>query len=245
MAVTRYRMKRALLSPHTVYKRRRSKHLDHFDRSLLEAQYYRPAMYAFMDAMSANPNLLVEADLDRDSTVLDLGAYIGEWSEQITQRYGSRIYAFEPNPVAFRRLSERLGQRPNVSCFEHGVAGADAEVQLALEGPGSVVSKDPGTFGSTTITLRDIVAVLDELGLSDVDLCKCNIEGGEYDVFDRLIETNRLRDVRLVSVQFHEWHPRAYRRRRAIRQALARTHDEVWNYPFVWELWRRRPTAGR
>jgi hypothetical protein len=69
---------------------------------------------------------------------------------------------------------------------------------------------------------------------------KVNIEGGEYDLFDRLVETDRLPRVQLVSVQFHEWHPHAHRRRRAIRRALRRSHQEVWCYPWVWELWQRR-----
>jgi FkbM family methyltransferase len=243
MALTRYRLKRAALAPHTAYKRRRARHLDHFGRSLLEAQYYRPAMYAFMDAIAANPELLVEADLGPESIVLDLGAYVGEWSEQISHRYGSRIYAFEPNPAPFERLQVRMAGFPQVACFEYGLAGADVEVALALEGPGSVVSDRPGTFGTADVALRDVAAVLEELQLREIDMCKCNIEGGEYDVFDRLMAVDRLRDVRIISVQFHEWHPHAYRRRRAIRRALARTHDEVWNYPFVWELWRRRETT--
>ncbi|MGH8977302.1 MAG: FkbM family methyltransferase, partial [Acidimicrobiia bacterium] len=73
-----------------------------------------------------------------------------------------------------------------------------------------------------------------------VDLCKVNIEGGEYDLFDRLIETVWLARIRILLIQFHEWHPNAYARRRAIRRAFSRTHDEVWDYPFVWEMWRRR-----
>src|SRR5262245_5987793 len=140
MTFTRYQLKRAALTPHTLYKRRRSKHLDHFDRSLLEAQYYRPTMYAFMEAISANPDLLVEADLDRESTVLNLSAYIDEWSEQIARRYSTRIYAFKPNPIAFERLCARIGEATEVSCFEYGIGGADAEVRLALEGPRSIVS---------------------------------------------------------------------------------------------------------
>jgi hypothetical protein len=92
------------------------------------------------------------------------------------------------------------------------------------------------------VQIRDVVGVLDELGIREVDLLKVNIEGGEYDLFDRLIETDWLRSVRLVSVQFHEWHPKAYRRRRAIRRALARSHTEVWCYSWVWEYWSR--TAG-
>jgi FkbM family methyltransferase len=245
MPITRYTVKKALLAPHTVYKRRRSRDVDPFIRAILEAQYYRPTMYRFIAATAADPDLLLEADLDEDSVVLDVGAYIGEWSEAISRRYGSKIYAFEPVPNAVGMFSARLGGHANVEILPFGLAGSDVQAPLALEGPGSTVRRGRGTFGSAVVQLRDVAAVFEELHLGDIDLCKMNIEGGEYDVFDRLIATAWLPRMRLVSVQFHEWHPKAYARRRAIRRALRRTHEQVWNYPFVWELWRRRADDQR
>ena len=93
-----YRVKRFLVAPRTALRRRRDGGNDPIGRSLLEAQYYQPAMYRFIAATVANPALLVDADLDDQSVVVDAGAYLGEWSEQIGRRYGSRIFAFEPNP---------------------------------------------------------------------------------------------------------------------------------------------------
>jgi FkbM family methyltransferase len=240
MPVTRYTMKKALLTPHTAYKRRRSGDLDHVTRAILEAQYYRPTMYAFMNATVENPDILVEADLDSRSVVLDVGAYVGEWSEQISRRYGARIHAFEPLPHAIDLFHERLDGHDNVTLHPFGLAAADGHAPLAFEGPGSRLRSGPGTFGSGIVEVRDVASTLGDLGLDHVDLCKMNIEGGEYDVFDRLIATGWLPRIDVFSVQFHEWHPKAYARRRAIRRALRRTHDEVWDYPFVWELWRRR-----
>ena len=52
-----------------------------------------------------------------------------------------------------------------------------------------------------------------------------------------LAETGKLGDIPLIQVQFHEWAPRAYRRRRHNRAALARTHREDWCFPWVWERW--------
>jgi hypothetical protein len=89
------------------------------------------------------------------------------------------------------------------------------------------------------VQIRDVVAAFEKLGLEEIDLLKVNIEGGEYDLFDRLTSADWLRRIRFVSVQFHEWHPHAYRRRRAVRRALRRQHVECWNYAWVWELWRR------
>ena len=41
------------------------------------------------------------------------------------------------------------------------------------------------------------------------------------DLLERMAETGLLRAVDTYLVQFHEWHPGAYRRRRGIRRALA------------------------
>jgi FkbM family methyltransferase len=239
MQLSLYTIKKTLLWPRTAIRRRSSKDLDRVGRAMFEVQYYRRAMYDFVAASAEKPDLLVDADLDEQSTVIDAGAYDGDWSEQISQRYGSRIYAFEPDPTSFRRLTARVADERNVVACEFGLSDHDHDATLALDGPGSAVSTAPGHFGAATVRLRDVVGVLDELGIESIDLLKVNIEGGEFDLFDRLIGAGWLPRIRVVSIQFHEWHPHAYRRRRAVRRALRRDHTEVWCYPWVWELWRR------
>jgi len=239
MPLSLYALKTRLLAPRTAWRRWRARGCDPLARGMLERHYYRRAMYEFMEAYGANRDMLIEADLDQASVVLDVGAYIGDWSEQIARRYGARIFAFEPNPEAFRVLTARLaGER--VQCFDYALGAADGDGVLSIVGPGSSLSASVPGAGTATVPVRDVVAIMDALGIGDVDLCKVNIEGGEFDLLERLMAADRLRRVRLLSVQFHEWQPGAYRRRRAIRRALARTHTEVWNYPWVWELWRRR-----
>jgi FkbM family methyltransferase len=241
--VNPYRIKRALLAPRIAYMRRKEQGQPFLARTMLEQQYYRRAMYKFIDASAADPDLLVAFELDERGVVLDIGAFDGEWSHQIATRYGATIHAFEPNPAASTKLRDRLGGLPNVVAHHYGLGGRDQQAVLTLAGPGSsIYGVDAGDaeLDTVTVTIRDVALVLAELGVDRIDLLKVNIEGGEYDLFDRLIGCGRLPRVRLVLVQFHEWHPHAYRRRRAIRKVLRRSHDEVWNYPFVWELWRRR-----
>lgn len=240
--ITLYTIKRALLAPRTAWMRRRErKDLDQFERSMLELHYYSRAMSDMRRAMERQPDLLFEADLDARSVVFDVGAYQGEWSATIAQRYGSRIYAFEPDPTSFPPLVARLGDRPDVVLREYGLGGADQTVELALAGLGSSIYPVEAPHGTCRIVLRDVVAVLAELGVERIDLLKINIEGGEYDLLDRLIAAGWVPRIRQIMVQFHEWHPKAYRRRRAIRRALGRSHREVWCYPWIWELWRRDP----
>jgi FkbM family methyltransferase len=239
MPTWRYAAKRAVLAPRRAYMRRKLGEQPDRARTMLELHSHSRAFLDFIGATVDNPDLLVDADLDDRSIVLDIGAYVGAWSEKISTRYGSRVYAFEPSPGAVRKLQERVADRDSVTVLPYGLGAADVETSLSRRGPGS------NTFDATgdatdVVRIRDVVEVLDELQLDSVDLCKVNIEGAEYDLLDRLLAAQRMQSMRLVMVQFHEWHPRAHRRRRAIRTQLRLTHEEVWNYPWVWELWRRR-----
>jgi FkbM family methyltransferase len=207
---------------------------------MLEQHYYRRPLYDFMSATVANPDILIDAELDGGSVVVDAGAYVGEWSERVSDRYGSQIYAFEPNPEVAPELEARLGEHDNVRWFGHGLGAADFTATLALRGPGSSIFTNASEPNTATVKIRDVVAVFDELGIEQIDLMKLNIEGAEYDLLERLDTSDWLQRIDFVSVQFHEWHPHAYRRRRAARRSLARHHVECWNYPWVWELWRRR-----
>ena len=241
MAISAYKIKRTLLTPRTAYRRRKERGVDQFGRSMLELHAYGQPIYDFIEATAAKPDILFDVDVDDRSVVLDVGAYSGEWSEQVSQRYGSTVFAFEPDPTSFPKLVERLAKHRNARALNYGLGGHDQAASLALAGPGSSIYGANGAFGAAKVQIRDVALVLDELGIDRVDLIKINVEGGEYDLFDRLIETSWLHRMRLVSVQFHEWHPKAHSRRRRILRSLRVTHEQVWNYQWVWEFWRRRP----
>jgi len=240
MPVSLYATKKALLAPRTRLMRRRDATEDKFLRAALELHYYRRPMYAWIEASRAKPDLLHDFPLGDGAVILDVGAYMGEWAVSVAQRHpDARIYSFEPGPPFFRRLADAAADHPNVTPLMYGLGARDETASLALDGPGATLYGGQAVFGSAEVEIRDVAGVLDELGHDTIDLMKVNIEGAEYDVFDRIIEVGWLPRIRNVVVQFHEWHPKAYARRRAIRRALRRRHREVWNYPWVWEYWRR------
>ncbi len=212
---------------------------------MLELHYYADPMIEWFGAVAANRSLLTDANLETDAVVIDAGAYVGEWVAQIADRYGCTVYAFEPGPGFFTQLEAAVGDRPHVHLFDHGLGAEDTRSRLALDGPGSSIYADvapraggrAGSMGEVDVEIRDVATALDRLGLERIDLLKLNIEGAEYDVIERLVQTGWLPRIDQILVQFHEWHPHAHRRRRAIRAALARDHVEQWNYPWVWERW--------
>lgn len=236
-----YRIKRKVLTPYVWYMRHKERDQQGFIKSALEVQYYRPTFYRWLAAMMLNKELLYEAPLDGSSVVLDVGAHVGEWAESIVERYDPRMYLFEPNPPFYKKIVDRFANNPKVRCFRYGLHDHDAVLRLQQQDQGSTIFDENKREGhSVQVELRDVVRVLDELGLDDVGLLKLNIEGGEYDVLDRLIAAGRMPTIRCILVQYHEWRDGAYFRRFKLQRQFRRTHRVEWDYPFIWEKWVRR-----
>ena len=234
-----YRIKRALMTPYVWHMRRKEAHQTGFMKGALELHYYRPAFYKFIGANMVNPNILFEAPLDSSSVVLDVGAYTGDWATSMKERYDPDLWLFEPDPESIPILEARFGGDPKVRVCNYGLHGADAVLELEQKGMGSSVfaGHAPSNASRVAVRLRDAATVLEEVGRRPIDLLKLNIEGGEYDVLERLIGTGWLAHIRCILVQFHEWLDDAHWRRWRIRRALRRTHKLEWDHPFVWEKW--------
>ena len=214
-------------------------------RSMLESLNYSPAFYRLLRER-ASGDFLAIAPINAESVVLDIGAYDGAYAEQVVELSGSRLYGFEPHPGMFEQAQRRLARFEKVTLFPYALGAKDGTAMLTLRYLGSTLfadaSANPRRADEQTVDVevRDIKRVIDELGLNEMDFVKINIEGGEYDLLDRLIETGYIARCRILQVQFHESYRAAYSRRRRIRKALAKTHRIDWDYPFVWERWLRR-----
>jgi FkbM family methyltransferase len=247
--VNRYQTKRRLLRPLTAWRRRRVARLGPYNEAVFRALDFRPTLLRFRAAAQRQPDLLVDVDLPAGAVVLDVGAYEGQWSTRVlahAEAAGSsdlRIHAFEPDPGSVALFRSALGDDPRVVLHPFGLGGRDRTETLTVGGAGSSLFVDPDTpgfHGVAQVELRDVDAVLRSLQVDRVDLVKVNIEGGEYELFDRLDATGWLARTGTVFVQFHEFAPNAYRARRRVRRALRRTHDCTWNHTWVFERWDPR-----
>ena len=207
--------------------------------------FYSKAIIDFL-SVGGDEELLLKCPLEPGETVMDVGGYNGEWARAIRDRYQARMHIFEPSPVALGDLELAFKGDSDVTLHPYGLSDSDSDAQICVAGMGSSTSPDSpanlmGGQGDTApIRLRDVCQVLDELGAQDIGLLKVNIEGGEYPLFDRLIETGLLSRFRIIRVQFHEWVQNAEAMRKRIQKTLAETHDVEWDYPFVWESWIRK-----
>ena len=92
------------------------------------------------------------------------------------------------------------------------------------------------------IEIRDIYSV-EELKNINIDLFHINIEGGEYELIRRMIETNMIIHINSLQVQFHEWYPSQKESRvlrNQIHDELNKTHKLDYSYDFVWEKWSKK-----
>ena len=162
----------------------------------------------------------------------------GDGAADLRSLSGGTIHAFEPHPGSYAHIDERFDGDDQVRPHAYGLGASDATAVLELAGPGSSLHGGRrGDFATAEVAIRDVADVFAELGDDRVDFVKINIEGGEFDLLDRMLETGLTTRIRYLLIQFHEWHTRAHLRRRQIRRALSASHDEVWCYPWIWELW--------
>lgn len=179
-------------------------------------------------------------DLNADSVVFDLGGYEGEWASQIYCLYGSNVYIFEPYEVYFKNIKAKFLHNKQVRVFQYGLSKKTETTQLSLaDNSSSIFLKSEN---SVDIKLVDAAEFLQQHRITQIDLMKINIEGGEYDLLEHLIATGDVKKIKNIQVQFHDFVPDAEQRMKAIQHNLQKTHELTYQYEFVWENWKLKNT---
>lgn len=236
-----YEMKRVLLYPKIVVGRRRERHQVGFMKSTLDRMIYSKGAYGFIGAAMNDPDILVDVTLGPGDVALDVGAYHGTWATRVSARStGGTIHAFELSPVEVPALTAEVEDDPRIVVHDYGLGAVDEEILLSVSGKGSSAYHHLDSAPTVEGRIRDIAGVWQELGLDTVSVMKINIEGGEYPLLDRMLDTGLLPRVDTYLVQYHEWFRGSYSGRRRIQRALRKTHTCTWDHTFVWERWNRR-----
>lgn len=183
--------------------------------------------------------LLAKHDLNSGSVVVDIGGYTGAWSAKINDIYSPRLFVLEPVGQFLTVLKEKFSGHPNVKVCGYGL-GAAGSYDIYVQGDGSSMFTGSDTGTKETITIKSIDAFIAETGIDRIDLLQMNIEGAEYDLMDMLLEHPLLKRINRMQIQYHLTVDNFEQRRARIRERLADTHLQTFNYPFVWEGWQRR-----
>lgn len=174
-------------------------------------------------------------DLNKNSIVFDLGGFKGQWASDIFAQYLCSIYIFEPHPIFASDIAKRFEQNEKIKLFQFGLGAKDSTISLATSAESTSMFKK----GKDQVPAQLICAktFLDTNKFKKIDLMKINIEGGEYDLLDHLIEIDWISSIKNIQIQFHNFVPNAEQRMLQIQNELSKTHNVTYSYKFFWENW--------
>jgi FkbM family methyltransferase len=174
-------------------------------------------------------------DLKTNSLVLDFGGYKGQWSSNIYSRYNCKIIIFEPVKEFYKNISKRFQFNKNiiVKCFALGKNKRDEKIYLNDDGSSLYLNSD----NFEIIKYEELLSFFNDNKIAYVDLIKINIEGGEYELLDRLIETDIIFIIKHIQVQFHNINKKSKYQMNLLTDRLKKSHNLNFDYEFVWQDW--------
>jgi FkbM family methyltransferase len=127
-----------------------------------------------------NNMILFQDFLVNGGTFLDIGANIGVYSLLMSENPSVRVFSFEPNPSAYRKLSANVAQnhRTNVVLMNVALSAATGEVTMSDDGssPTNKVQRD----GTIKVAAQRLDDCLPSAGAPIV--AKIDVEGHELQV---------------------------------------------------------------
>lgn len=187
-----------------------------------------------------NSLLIDDFNLHGQSQVVDFGGYLGDWSFQIHQTYGSQVCIVEPVPQFVDHLTKRFESNVNVRIFPYVCSSQIGLTNLFLSNDGTGFFADGK---SIDVESRSVSDLLDFIGRDVIDLVMINIEGGEYELLGLLQEHGVIAKTKHILVQFHQIAGASPTEHQAIQSMLAISHKLVFDYPFIWQRWDLRSEA--
>lgn len=171
-------------------------------------------------------HLRYEYDLKPDDVVIDLGAYRGEWANEIRARYGCCVIAVEPTDSIDDYPCEYIKKAAWTTDGKLKFGGA-YYYSSAFENP----VREYECFDVNSLLKR----------FDGIALLKMNVEGAEYDLLKHIYRGGLMPRIRDLQVQFHLIEGEdSIMRYEVIENLLCETHSlALFEYPFCWENWRR------
>lgn len=175
-------------------------------------------------------------DLTPDSIVFDLGGFVGQWASDIYSKYNCTVYVFEPVAEYAEKILQRFRMNPKIHVFNFGLDKENKIDIIGIDNDASSLFKTKGK--ETTIQLKRAIDFIESNKIDYIDLMKINIEGGEFDLLEHLINVGFIDKIKNIQIQFHDFVPNAEKRMKTIQNKLSLTHQITFQYEFVWENWK-------
>jgi len=175
-------------------------------------------------------------DIDHESLVFDLGGYEGQWASDIYGRFRPQIYIFEVYMPYYNHIKERFSHNGDIKVYNYGLSAKNTTAQISIEDVATSAFKKSDNM--VEIELKNASDFILENKIKKIDLMKINIEGGEYELLGYLIDSEIVKCIKNLQIQFHDFVPDAFNEMNAIRERLSKTHYPTFKFDFIWDNWR-------
>lgn len=164
---------------------------------------------------SMNRKMVIPSSLEPEDILIDCGANVGDYTEQLAKS-GATVYAFEPDPVAFQVLKQRMALYENAHCINKAVSDHNGHLRLffrkdraqdtLISTQGSSLEEDKNNIDrnmSVEVEVIDLSEFI--LGLPrEVSVLKMDVEGTEVRILEHFLETGAIDRIRKAYVETHE-----------------------------------------
>jgi FkbM family methyltransferase len=177
--------------------------------------------------------LCIDWPLTKDSVVFDIGGFNGEWTDKTSRMFDGEYHIYEPITSFYKKIVEYLGARKNIFVHNFAVGSVERKVVLGIEGDSTseyLYKPFPVKEECRQININSIIP-------DKVDVMAINCEGGEYDILPALIESGKISNVKYLQIQFHNFVPGAEEKHKQIFDDLSKTHNRIYSWEWVWEVW--------
>jgi FkbM family methyltransferase len=152
-------------------------------------------------------------NLESDDICVDCGANVGVYS-QLFAKYGSQVYSFEPNPVAFNILKKKTKKLKNIYPIMSAVGTSNTQGKLYLhedfnldevfysQSSSLMKQKNNLTDSFIKIEVIDFAKWLEKF--EKIKFIKIDIEGYEVELLNHLINSKVLSKIDYIFVETHE-----------------------------------------
>ena len=146
--------------------------------------------------------------LNEKSTVLDIGANIGDITNRIFEKYKCNIHAYEPNIACYNYMKKRFINNSKIklhNCAVSNFSGYDflyfhfksKGINDARYIQGATLRKEKDNIDvnkKVRVKIIDIKEIIDSF--NNIDLIKIDVEGSEYKIIPEILNNrNRIKTV--------------------------------------------------
>jgi FkbM family methyltransferase len=183
---------------------------------------------------------ILDYPIDENSQVIELGGYIGEWTEKLVNKFNPKLLIIEPIPMFVNKLKDKFKDYSKVTIDNSAISSSNKIIQLhVMESSTSESIKVSGN--KIKVNAYNIEHFVEKYNLNKIDLIQVNIECEEYPLLLHWITTDFLKNVKFIQIQFHTFCDDYEKRYSIISEGLKDLGFEIrYRYDFVWESWENK-----